>query len=126
MLDAYPTQWIIQEIGPAFDTAGLAKYWGISERTLRRRITAGTVFALKSARGWWLIPDLQLDLNGAVHPGILDLLAQATELMGGDPFAAARWILTTTEPAPITHIRRGNLDRALELLDQMRESETQQ
>jgi hypothetical protein len=123
MLDGFPTQWIISAIGPAFDTAGLAKYWELSERTLRRRITAGTVFALKTERGRWLFPDLQLDSSGAVHPGVLDLLARATQVMSGDPWAAARWILTTAEPAPITHIRRGHLDRAHQLLEQISESE---
>jgi hypothetical protein len=119
MLDAYPAIWSVPEIGPAYDAAGLARYWGMSERTVRRRVSSGELFAIKAARGRYLYPSFQFGADMTVLPGLFDLIA-AVRVAIPDSNAIATWLATRpTQPSPADLLFTGDviaaLDRAREV-----------
>ncbi|HEX4402873.1 MAG TPA: hypothetical protein VHZ98_16245 [Galbitalea sp.] len=114
MLDAYPADWSIPEIGPAYDAAALARYWGMSERTVRRRVTTGELFAITTARGRYLYPSFQFGADMTVLPGLFDLIA-AVRVAIPDYNAIAIWLATRpTQPSPAGLLFSGDVTAALD------------
>ena len=113
MAFTYPTNWSIPEIGPAFDTQGLAEYWSVSTARVRRQVAAGTVFALK-IKGRYLYPVFQLDAVGRVSRKFFDLVALVRPTFTDD-FEMATWLATwPTKPSPARLLSTGHIDDAFE------------
>jgi hypothetical protein len=113
MVFAYPTNWTIVEIGPAFDTRSLAEFWNISPAQVRRRVAKGTVFALK-IRGRYLYPDFQLDAAGRVSRKFFELVALVRPTFT-DEIELAKWLSTwPMQPSPARLLSTGNVDEAFE------------
>jgi hypothetical protein len=118
MVFAYPTNWTIVEIGPAFDTRSLAEFWSVSPAQVRRRVAAGTVFALK-IRGRYLYPDFQLDPVGRVSRRFFDLVALVRPTFTDD-VELATWLSTwPSQPSPARLVSIGKIDEAFERAAQL-------
>ena len=85
------------ELGPFYDTTGLAGWWGVSRQALSDRVRRGTLLACRTADGHLLYPSFQFARDGSVRAGILDALSVFAR-HGVDGWTAAVW-LTTPSPA---------------------------
>jgi hypothetical protein len=111
MVFAYPTNWTIVEIGPAFDTKSLAEFWNVSPAKVRRRVADGTVFALK-INGRYLYPDFQLDPVGRVSRKFFELVALVRPTFEDDA-EMAQWLSAwPTQPSPAHLLASGRSDEA--------------
>jgi hypothetical protein len=115
MARAYPNLSLVARgFGLAFDTKGLAAYWKVSERKVRRMIGARELFALRLRSGKYVFPDFQFDENGKVLDGLLDVVDAALPALA-DPWAVAEWLVTApSKPSPARLLRERNLVAALE------------
>jgi hypothetical protein len=124
MAFTYPTNRSVPEIGPAFDTRSLAKFWDIPASTLLRRVADGTVFALK-IKGRYLYPDFQLDPVGRVSGSLFDLIDVVRAFFDDDVQMAAWLSRWPTQPSPAHLLATGKPDqafaRAQELISQGKE-----
>jgi hypothetical protein len=122
MVTTYPTNWSIPGIGPCFDSAGLAAYWQVSPQTIRRRVVAGALFALKTDRGRYLYPEFQLDEDGHVIPQLFDLITEVRPKFPTE-FEMVKWLIAwPITPSPVQLLRRGDLVAALARVDELVET----
>jgi hypothetical protein len=85
------------ELGPFYDTSGLATWWGVSRQALADRVRRGTLLACRTADGHLLYPSFQFARDGSVRAGIVDALSVFAR-HGIDGWTAAVWF-TTPSPA---------------------------
>jgi hypothetical protein len=84
------------ELGPFYDTTGLAGWWGVSRQALADRVRRGTLLACRTADGHLLYPSFQFARDGSVRAGIVDALSVFAR-HGVDGWTAAVWFVT---PSP--------------------------
>ena len=114
MLDTYPANWTIPAIGPAYDTAGLARYWGVGRSTIGRRVASGNLSALTDDRGRYFYPAFQFDKTGEVMSAIFDLIAAIKPAIA-DLIDIATLIATRpSESSPADLLFNGNVEAALD------------
>jgi hypothetical protein len=85
------------ELGPFYDTAGLSTWWGVSRQALADRVRRGTLLACRTADGHLVYPAFQFSRDGAVRPGIADVVAVFSRHRV-DGWTAAVWLTT---PSPV-------------------------
>ncbi|GAB3692120.1 hypothetical protein [Angustibacter aerolatus] len=84
------------ELGPFYDTAGLCEWWAVSRQALSDRVRRGRLLACRTADGHLVYPAFQFARDGAVRPGIVDVVAVFTAA-GVDGWTTAAWLTTPTD-----------------------------
>lgn len=85
------------ELGPFYDTNGLARWWSVSRQALADRVRRGTLLACRTADGHLVYPAFQFARDGAVRPGILEAIAVFAR-HEVDGWTVAVWLTT---PSPV-------------------------
>lgn len=85
------------ELGPFYDTAGLCDWWGVSRQALADRVRRGRLLACRTDDGHLVYPALQFSREGAVRPGLLEVIGVMARA-NVDGWTAAVWMTT---PSPV-------------------------
>lgn len=85
------------QLGPFYDTTGVASWLGVSRQALGDRVRRGTLLACRTLDGHLLYPAFQFSRVGEVRPGVLEVIGLMAR-HGVDGWTTATW-LTTRSPA---------------------------
>lgn len=96
MLDAIPATHPFEELGPFYDTAGVARWLGITRQALHQKVKAGQVLALTTGNGQRVYPAWQFSPDGRPLTGLVDLL-RVLNPAAADPWTVAVWLTRPVE-----------------------------
>ena len=98
-----------KQIGPVYDTAGVAAMFGSSKAAVSDRVQRGTLIGALTSNGRMVYPVFQFE-GREVHPGIKNVLG-AFKRSGLDGWAIASWFTVPAEglggQTPAQWIRNG-------------------
>ncbi len=92
MLDAIPTEHPFTGLGPFYDTAGLARWLGVSRQALHQKAKARQVLACVTGDGQRVYPAWQFTPDARTLAGLTPVLRVL--LSATDPWTAAIWLTT--------------------------------
>lgn len=95
MLDAIPTAHPFEQLGPFYDTTGLARWLGISRQALHQRVKSHQLLAPVTADGQRVYPAWQFAPDGSTLQGFSAVLRVL--LSGIDEWTAAIWLTTPSD-----------------------------
>lgn len=77
--------------GPFYDTAGVARWWGVSSEELGEAVATGAVLACQLADGRWVYPVWQFTTERIVNPSLLKLW-KTLRIGDADPWTCLTWL----------------------------------
>jgi hypothetical protein len=104
-------------IGAMFASASLCDVLGVNEETLASLVASDQVLQLTTRAGVHVFPVAQFGDDGALAPGLSDVIAELATGVDDDPWTWAVW-LTNGNPArggksPFRMLHDGDLDRVV-------------
>lgn len=96
MLDALPTAHPYLDLGPFYDTAGLARWMKISRQAVHQKVSAHQILACATADGQKVYPAWQFTPDGRVIPGLAAVLKVLLPA-AADAWTVAIWLTTPDE-----------------------------
>lgn len=96
MLEAVPAAHPFLDLGPFYDTTGLARWMKITRQAVHQKVNAHQILACATADGQKVYPAWQFTPDGRVIPGLAAVLKVLVPA-AADPWTVAIWLTTPDE-----------------------------